>query len=198
MHSTTGTGFDMARPKEFDREQALDAAVVVFGEHGFAGTTADMLTGAMKIGRQSLYDTFGDKWQLYCHAVDRYCATEAAAHIQMLKSGGGGLAGITKLIERVVLNAKSPCLGTNSISEFGRLKDELVVIRAKYGAVLQTAIDAELQTAQSKGEVTRDFDRAALAEYVLSNITALRISARGGMDDASLQQMGKFLIRALN
>jgi AcrR family transcriptional regulator len=188
----------MARPKEFDREQALDAAVLVFGEHGFAGTTAEMLTGAMKIGRQSLYDTFGDKWQLYCSAVDRYCATEVAAHMQMLKSGNGGLEGIRRLIDRVVLNARSPCLGTNSISEFGRLKDELVVIRAKYGKVLQKAIDAELQVAQSMGEVTPDFDRVALAEYVVSNITALRVSARGGMDDSNLQQMGRFLIRALN
>ena len=52
----------MARNKEFDRDDALDAAIGVFREHGFEGTSTDMLVRAMKIGRQSLYYTFGDKW----------------------------------------------------------------------------------------------------------------------------------------
>jgi TetR/AcrR family transcriptional repressor of nem operon len=55
----------MARPKEFVEEQALDAAIEVFREHGFEGTSAEMLVRAMRIGRQSLYDTFGDKWEIY-------------------------------------------------------------------------------------------------------------------------------------
>ena len=48
----------MARPKEFVEEQALDAAIDVFREHGFEGTSAEMLVRALRIGRQSLYDTF--------------------------------------------------------------------------------------------------------------------------------------------
>jgi TetR/AcrR family transcriptional regulator, transcriptional repressor for nem operon len=55
----------MARPKEFVEEQALDAAIEVFREHGFEGTSAEMVVRAMRIGRQSLYDTFGDKWEIY-------------------------------------------------------------------------------------------------------------------------------------
>ena len=62
----------MARTKEFDKELALNAAIRVFREHGFDGTSTDMLVREMKIGRQSLYDTFGDKWKLYCLAVERY------------------------------------------------------------------------------------------------------------------------------
>ena len=55
----------MARPKEFDTDVALDAAVGVFGEHGFEGSSSAMLVEAMGIGRQSLYDTFGDYHWLY-------------------------------------------------------------------------------------------------------------------------------------
>jgi TetR/AcrR family transcriptional repressor of nem operon len=64
----------MARPREFDTDAALDGAIGVFREHGFEGSSAQMLVDAMGIGRQSLYATFGDKWQLYRSAERRLAA----------------------------------------------------------------------------------------------------------------------------
>lgn len=95
----------MARIKEFDRDEALDAAIAVFREHGFEGTSTEMLLKAMKIGRQSLYDTFGDKWKLYCLAVERYSASETSAHIALLRGKPRALEGIRLVMERVVDNA---------------------------------------------------------------------------------------------
>ena len=77
----------MARPKAFVEEQALDAAINVFREHGFEGTSAEMLVRALKIGRQSLYDTFGEKWQIYLASVRRYVGAETRAHVLALRSG---------------------------------------------------------------------------------------------------------------
>ena len=57
----------MARPREFDTDSALDGAIAVFREHGFEGTSAQMLVDAMGIGRQSLYTAFGDK----CSSIAR-------------------------------------------------------------------------------------------------------------------------------
>src|SRR5690606_511005 len=115
----------MARTKAFDIDHALDAAIGVFREHGYAGTSADMLTRAMQIGRQSLYDTFGDKWQLYCAAVRRYGERECQAHLRALKHEGKAMDGIRAMLERVVAEARQPCLGVNSISEFGGSRPEL-------------------------------------------------------------------------
>ena len=50
----------MARPKEFDRDVALRRAITVFWKKGFARTSAEDLVAAMGIGKQSLYDTFGE------------------------------------------------------------------------------------------------------------------------------------------
>jgi hypothetical protein len=47
----------MARPKEFERDTALDDAIAIFCDHGYEGTSTDALLGKMGISRQSLYDT---------------------------------------------------------------------------------------------------------------------------------------------
>src|SRR5258706_13746507 len=101
----------MARTREFDADVALDAAIGVFREHGFEGSSAQMLVDAMGIGRQSLYDTFGDKWQLYRSAVRRYGMSECAAHLEALRSGVRAIDGINAMLRRVVETADQPCLG---------------------------------------------------------------------------------------
>ncbi|WP_155737462.1 TetR/AcrR family transcriptional regulator, partial [Agrobacterium tumefaciens] len=62
----------MARPREFDRDAALEKALRVFWSKGFAATSTDDLREAMGIGRQSLYGAFGDKRKLYLEALDAY------------------------------------------------------------------------------------------------------------------------------
>jgi len=76
-------------PKAFDTNAALNAAMVVFWEKGFEGTSLTDLTEAMGINRPSLYATFGDKHSLFRQALDRFgelgqsmfaqCASEMTA-----------------------------------------------------------------------------------------------------------------------
>lgn len=60
------------RPRGFDKEAALMAAVEVFWEKGFDGASLDDLTGAMGINRPSLYNAFGDKRTLFLAALEAY------------------------------------------------------------------------------------------------------------------------------
>jgi AcrR family transcriptional regulator len=74
----------MARPKEFERDTALDDAIAIFCDHGYEGTSTEVLLGKMGIGRQSLYDTFGDKRRLYLEALQRYAEGNVASQIAAL------------------------------------------------------------------------------------------------------------------
>src|SRR5438128_2813799 len=60
------------RPRSFDRETALEKAVMAFWEHGYEATSVSGLTHVMGIGAPSLYAAFGDKRALFEEVVTVY------------------------------------------------------------------------------------------------------------------------------
>src|SRR5258706_6133510 len=92
--SRTGIIRAMARPKEFDRDVALRRAIPVFWKKGFARTSTEDLVAAMGIGKQSLYDTFGDKRGLFLEALRTYNSEGVASLVKRLAAGASKLAPI--------------------------------------------------------------------------------------------------------
>jgi TetR/AcrR family transcriptional repressor of nem operon len=60
------------RPKSFDQSEALDAAMLLFWETGYEASSMQQLVDRMGISRQSLYDTYGNKRELFEAALKRY------------------------------------------------------------------------------------------------------------------------------
>ncbi|WP_395337246.1 TetR/AcrR family transcriptional regulator [Novosphingobium sp. BL-8H] len=187
----------MARPRTFDVDAALDAAIAVFREHGYEGTSAQMLVSAMGIGRQSLYDTFGDKWQLYQQVLRRYVLAEGQAHRAALKTGPRAVDGIAAMVARVVREADVACLGVGSIAEFGCSNRELNTINAAAERALRAGIVAQVQQAQEEGDLAGSVDPDAAATYLIASFAGIRLAARGGADSAHLEGLGAMVMRAL-
>jgi TetR/AcrR family transcriptional repressor of nem operon len=187
----------MARAKEFDKEAAIDAAIGVFREHGFEGTSTAMLVDAMKIGRQSLYDTFGDKWQLYRSAVEYYATAETAAHLAALNSRTLAMDGIRAMLHRVVETAEQSCLGIGSICEFGQSRPELLALHRVADRRLKEAAISRIAEAQVAGDIDRSLSAAEVADFLFANVAAIRIAARAGANRPHLQSLGTMALRAL-
>ena len=62
----------MGRPRGFDEDAALEAAMRVFWQKSYEGATMADLTQAMGINRSSMYAAFGDKESLFHRAMERY------------------------------------------------------------------------------------------------------------------------------
>lgn len=186
----------MARPREFDTDMALDSATRVFREHGFEGSSAQMLIDAMGIGRQSLYDTFGDKWQLYRSAVRRYGTAECEQHYEALARGPHAIDGIVAMLGRVVDTADQPCLGIGSIYEFGTSRPELSEVNALLFSALREVIVARVEEAQRDGDVTSELEPGAIAEFLIASIAGIRVAGRGGAGHAALSGLAAMALRA--
>ena len=76
----------MARPREFDSDQALEKAMQVFWTKGYEATSLSDLLSAMGISKSSFYATFGSKHELFLATLDRYGETHGAQLIALLKS----------------------------------------------------------------------------------------------------------------
>lgn len=187
----------MARPKTFDDDVALDAAISVFREHGFEGTSAQMLVDAMGIGRQSLYNSFGDKAGLYAAAVRRYALEETQAHRAALRTGDRAIDGIRTMVDRIVREAGQPCLGVNSVAELGTSWPALNEIRATADRSLRTAIVAQVEAAQADGDIAADVDPDIVATWFVASFSGIRIAARGGASAEHLKSLGELTLRAL-
>lgn len=172
----------MARPKEFDRNEALQTAVQVFWRRGFEATSMTELRKSMGIGRQSLYDTFGDKEALFAEAFATYIET-AMKGAEAVLARGEGLDGVHELFELTVLqhaNGRQGCLIANTCVERAA-HDEAVAHLARSGCVgMESRIAAALERAQASGALREDADPAALGAFLTTVLHGLAVRSRAG------------------
>lgn len=74
------------RPRSFDTDEALLAAVHTFWTHGYSGTSMKELSKAMGISAPSIYGAFGDKRALYLRAIDRYADIDGCEPVVRFES----------------------------------------------------------------------------------------------------------------
>ena len=173
----------------------------VFWRKGYAATSTDDLLRAMNIGRQSMYDTFGDKHRLYLEALERYQQESIAENIRRLRSTASPLAGIEALVVGIVASDKSTrergCMGVGSISEFGNTDPGLVTLRARSGGAQHKALVERLRHAQAANEIGASVDIELAARFVETTMFGLQVAAKAGASLQSLRDTAAFAIASL-
>ena len=185
----------MARPKEFDQDRALHRAISIFSQKGFAATSTDDLMRAMDVGRQSMYDTFGDKRALFLKALEVYVTEKVRSINVELQTPGSPLASIRRALvhfaERRDLSSTVGCMGINAICEFG-MRDEDVtrIIRTAAKAQRHKLMDT-LRRAQKEGELAARTDIESLADFFESTLAGIRIAAKAGKTRLALRRIAE-------
>jgi len=178
----------VGRPREFDREKALEEAMKVFWAKGYDGASLSELTKAMGINKPSVYAAFGDKRRLFDEAVERYSAgpwnfakrayemRTAKETVRALLEGAMGIA--------VTEDGPGGCLYTRaSLSSGVSVRDAVVGRRLAAEGKLQ----ARLRKAQKSGELPAEVNCAALAKYVSTMVQGIAVQGAGGASRRELK-----------
>jgi TetR/AcrR family transcriptional regulator, transcriptional repressor for nem operon len=191
----------MARPRQFDRDVALDAALRVFLVQGYEATTTDDLRLAMGIGRQSFYDTFGDKHSLYLEALQRYNTRSIANFMQGLLKGDSSRTALEKALTSFAEDPQGElalgCMGINAVCEFGRADEQVSALIDASQVAFSKALRLVLGQGKANGEFAEALDETQAVNFLISTLAGMKVSARAGASTESLNHIARFAVRAL-
>jgi AcrR family transcriptional regulator len=182
----------IGRPREFDRDAALEAAMLLFWRKGFAATSMNDLCGAMDVRSPSLYAAFGSKEALYLEAVEHYVQTIGASVWDKLAQGATARAGVERLLltgsETLPESRTKPAGCMAMLSAVGDEWPAMItdVVRKVRLEVLNQ-LRARLETAVAEGELAAATDIDGLSRFYLGVFQGMALQARDGASRAELR-----------
>lgn len=188
------------RPRQFDLDQALDAALNVFWRKGFEGATLPDLTAAMGINRPSLYAAFGNKETLFLRAMDRYAEGPAGYMAEAL-----ALPTARRVVEELLRGAakrlsdpRNPagCFMVQGALACGDSADPLRREMAARRNAAVAKIRKRFKQAIAEGDLPPDANAAHLARYVVTILHGLSVQAASGATRSELQGVVEVALRA--
>ena len=174
------------RPRGFDRDAALDAAMRLFWRHGYEGVSFQQLTATLGIAAPSLYAAFGNKAALYREALDRYAALRGASDLSFMDEASSLRDAIGLLLDGTARGLVDPAgeigcmLNTGMLASHPDLADlarELTERRAAFRILLVEKLRLWLSSTEAE----------RMARYVVAVMQGLAIQARDGYTLAELQ-----------
>ncbi|WP_111781499.1 TetR/AcrR family transcriptional regulator [Agrobacterium tumefaciens] len=93
---------ERGRPRNFDRTQALEGALMAFWRKGFEATSMNDLVRAMGINSPSIYAAFGSKEALFGETVRLYNTAYADGLLQALTNTPDAASGVSAMFEAAV------------------------------------------------------------------------------------------------
>lgn len=181
------------RSKQFDQEEALQAAVKVFWDKGYEGASMKDLTTAMGINGPSLYATFGDKQALYIKAIESYSSNHACEPIVAFESEPDIYLAIQAFLNAVIESAThnedgvkgcflSACVATSSGHVAGV---QPLLAESIKGAEQRLAARFDLE--KSKGNLAEHFPSLERAQLMFDLRQGYVFKARAGFKSEEMQ-----------
>jgi AcrR family transcriptional regulator len=196
----TGNG-KTGRPIGFDRDAALEAAMLLFWQRGYEGTSMADLTHAMGLNPSSVYAAFGDKHALFQLAVNRYMELRAQYAVKALKEPTLEKF-IRALFENTVAFLTTPGHPPTCMTLAGAVgcsldaapaRDLMTAIRKQN----QVALKERLLKARKSGELPKEINVDDYTRYLSTIVAGLSIQAANGSTKSELKRTAQMALRHL-
>ncbi|MFG0677966.1 TetR/AcrR family transcriptional regulator [Delftia sp. WSY_7] len=174
------------RPREFDRDQALERAMLAFWRRGYEGTSMADLVQALGIASARIYAAFGSKQDLFREAVQRY------------EAGDGGFADRAMAQERRVRDALARvlrdavatytddahplgCMVVTAATNCAEENEAVAAWLAEHRRQRTQSLIDRLQRALDEGELRAGTDVQALGDFYATQLHGISVQARDGV-----------------
>lgn len=173
----------MARPREFDDAEVLDAVARCFSRRGLEATSMRDLAAETGLNCQSLYNAFGDKRALFLQALERHATCFLRERIHRLEQHPSPKAAIgaylAEVIERSLIDPeRRGCLIVNSALEVAPDDMELRAPLSAYLAEIEGFFHGRLECAQAAGEIPASLSTHDTARLFFGVLLGIRVAAR--------------------
>lgn len=181
------------RPREFDIDVALTAALNVFWSKGYEGASLTDLTEAMGITRPSLYAAFGNKESLFRKTLDLY-EQEKLSYTRRALEAPTAKGVAERLLRGAMENQCSECepkgcLGVISSvacgAEAEAIREEVIARRASS----HKALVDRLERGKDDGDLPRETDITGLTSYLFAIMQGMAVQAGAGASRADLERV---------
>ncbi|MDO8288967.1 MAG: TetR/AcrR family transcriptional regulator [Parvibaculum sp.] len=183
------------RPKSYDPDRALWAALEQFWAGGYAATSLDELAASTGMNRPSLYAAFGDKKALYLKTLTRFSAELRAALGRDLYAKDDMAAALEQFyagaLDFYLTGPDGPrgcfaiCTATAEAANDAEIRAALEIILKE----IDEGLEARLRHAQSLGQIDADADTSALAKVAAATLHSLAVRARAGESRETLEKL---------
>jgi TetR/AcrR family transcriptional regulator, transcriptional repressor for nem operon len=191
----------MPRNVEFNEQEAIQKAMEVFADKGYNGASLRDLTDAMKINSSSLYNTIGDKQELFVRCVQHYVDLRKKDLQNRLATPASPFTILVEYIHcavDMIVNEQDSCLAVKSAFEVAtndqRVKDILKSDNEYAYQFLCTLIKRSIE----QGEISTEEDPELLADYFISTWTGWYESYILHRDPIKIKKMANFFIKQIS
>ncbi|MDR7335289.1 TetR/AcrR family transcriptional regulator [Roseateles asaccharophilus] len=192
----------MPRERHFSEPEVVDRLTDVFSTHGYASTSLALLQEATGLGKQSLYNTFGDKQAMYLQAID--CAVQRsagmAAAMAAAPHGRGALDAFFAAMADTCASAdpaRHNCIVTSGLLEGVQEAALTAALTARWHATHEL-LRAAVERGQRDGSIASQAPTADLAELLMALISGLRVAARAGRSRVQMERLVALSLAALD
>ncbi len=185
----------MGRQRQFDVDQALDAAVDVFWRKGYEGASYADLVEAVGVERPALYSAFGNKEALFLKALGRYNERYLGYFPEALELPTAREVATHHLHKALQLNTRFPdrtgCLGINGAVAGSMDAEPVRQALARFRAAAQERLRERFERAKSEGDLPKDARPDALAAFVMTVAQGIAVQAKAGASREMLEAVAE-------
>lgn len=193
----------MPKVKQFNKTRVLEAASAIFHQKGYNGTSIDEILKATGLSRSSLYDSFGDKHNLYLQSLEFYKSNSD----QGLQSiDGKNLNPLQKIesvfngvVDHLINNPNdNGCLMVNAAAEMSKQCEKTSQVICNNKEDVQELFNTWLKEAQQNNMLTLTKPLKSYGQFLFNTLCGLKVMSQSGANKAELSNVVKVTLAALN